>query len=57
MDGNITVEQVAEDIKGRSKNGEALRTVIKAGESVADGVIQGSMDYIFDGITGGFDKK
>ena len=57
VDGNITVEQVAEDIKGRSKNGEALRTVIKAGESVADGVIQGSMDYIFDGITGGFDKK
>lgn len=56
VDGNITVEQVAEDIKGRSRNGEALRTVIKAGESVADGVIQGSMDYIFDGITGGFDK-
>jgi hypothetical protein len=56
VDGNITVEQVSEDIKGRSKNGEALRTVIKAGESVADGVIQGSMDYIFEGITGGFDK-
>ena len=56
-DGRITVEQKAEDLKGRKTEGGALETVIKAGEPVPYSVIQGSMDYILDGITGGFDKK
>lgn len=55
--GPVEVEQVPMDFKGRRKEGEALETVIKSGEAVPYSVIQGTMDYVLEGIEGGFDKK
>lgn len=57
VDGKLTVEQKAVDFKGRKKAGAALETVIKAGEAVEYGVIQGTMDYVLEGINGGLDKE